>query len=82
MRRTSLMAATAVLCLAMAPSVAARADAFYTVRCLDADGNPSVAESVDAHAIEQGGKLGAIATFNANNPTGLVCWAEGPFTNS
>ena len=80
MRRIGLIAAAAVLCLATAPSVMGRADVFYTVHCLDPDGNPTVNESVDAHAIEQGGKLGAIANFDANNPKGWFCWAEGPFT--
>ena len=35
----------------------------------------AAAESVDAHAIEQGGKLGAIDNFNANHE-GWFCWAE------
>ena len=57
-----------------------RADTYYTVHCTDPDGNAVVAESVDARAIEQGGKRDAIKNFNDNHP-GWNCWPEGPFTN-
>ena len=69
--------------LAAVPIVAAspgRADTFYTVNCIDPDGNHVLAESVDAHAIERGGKLGAIQRFTRAQP-GWTCWAEGPFHN-
>ena len=83
MRKLALAAAAGALILATAPSALAgpnRADSYYTVHCFDPVGNPSVAESVDAHAIEQGGKGGAIENFNASHP-GWSCWAEGPFNN-
>jgi hypothetical protein len=83
MRKLVLASAVGALLLATAPSAAAgpnRADSHYTVHCIDPDGNPTVNESVDARAIEQGGKLGAIANFNANHD-GWTCWAEGPFNN-
>ena len=81
MRMLVLAAAAGALVLATAPSTLAgpnRADSYYTVHCTDPDGSPTVNESVDAHAIEQGGKLGAIANFNANHE-GWTCWVEGPF---
>jgi hypothetical protein len=46
--------------------------------CTDPGGHDVVAESVDARAIEQGGKQHAIDLFNANHP-GWSCWADGPF---
>jgi hypothetical protein len=46
--------------------------------CTDPSGADVVAESVDAHAIEQGGKDHAIELFNANHP-GWSCEAKGPF---
>jgi hypothetical protein len=76
-----LALAAALLASAAPASLAAnRVDRYYTVMCTDAQGNLSEAESVDARAIEQGGKLQAIANFNENNPFGMYCWAEGPFT--
>ena len=80
MRKLALAAAVGALALATAPSALAgpnRADTYYTVHCTDPDGNPTVNESVDAHAIEQGGKRGAIANFNAHHE-GWTCWVEGP----
>ena len=76
-------AAVGALALATAPSALAgpdRADPYYTVRCTDPSGNPTVNESVDAHAIEQGGKLAAIGNFNANHE-GWTCWVVGPFSD-
>ena len=81
MRKLAFAAAVGTLVLATAPSAWAgpsRADSYYTVHCTDPDGNPTVNESVDAHAIEQGGKLDAIANFNDNHE-GWSCWVEGPF---
>jgi hypothetical protein len=81
MRKLVLAAAAGALILATAPAAFAgpnRADPYYTVHCFDPGGNPTVNESVDAKAIEQGGKLGAIANFNDNHE-GWTCWAEGPF---
>jgi hypothetical protein len=75
MKRFATLAATVVILLATAPAVFAREDAYYTVVC--DDGNTY--ESVDAHAIEQGGKVGAIDNFSTKTPLGLTCWPEGPF---
>lgn len=75
MKRIATLAATLCLLLATAPAALARSDAYYTVVCND--GNSY--ESVDAHAIEQGGKAGAIDNFSTNTPLGLTCWPEGPF---
>jgi hypothetical protein len=82
MRRLVIAVAVGTLVLAAAPSALAgpkRADSYYTVMCIDPGGNLTEAESVDARAIEQGGKDHAIDLFNANHP-GWSCWAEGPFT--
>ena len=82
MRKLALVAAVGTLVLASAPSALAgpnRADSYYTVFCTDPDGNHVQAESVDAHAIEQGGKDHAIALFNANHP-GWSCEAKRPLT--
>jgi len=78
MKTFAAIAASAALALILAAPAAAgekRNDAYYTVHCIDPDGTPTVNESVDAHAIEQGGKLGAIANFNASHE-GWFCWAE------
>lgn len=83
MRRLAIAAAVGALVLATAPSALAgpkRADSFYTVMCIDPNGNETEAESVDARAIEQGGKAHAIELFNANHP-GWFCWAKGPFNS-
>ena len=58
MKRFTTLAATTLLILATAPAAMARDDAYYTVIC---DGISY--ESVDAHAIEQGGKLAAVLHF-------------------
>ena len=47
--------------------------------CIDPDGNLITAESVDAHAIEQGGKLMGSAHWGSAHPD-YDCWVEGPFT--
>jgi hypothetical protein len=59
---------------------AGRADTFYTFVCIDPDGNVVTAESVDAHAIEQGGKLMGSANWAAAHPD-YDCHVEGPFEN-
>jgi hypothetical protein len=82
MRKLVLVAAVAALVLTSASSALAgpnRADSYYTVMCTDPGDQEVVAESVDARAIEQGGKAHAIELFNANHP-GWSCWAAGPFT--
>jgi hypothetical protein len=56
-----------------------RADSYYTVHCI-VGGIEVLAESVDARAIEQGGKNHGIDNFNANHPD-WFCWPEGPFSN-
>jgi hypothetical protein len=72
MKKLATLAASVILLLATAPVALARADGYYTVVC--SDGNSY--ESVDAHAIEQGGKSGAIENFSTKTPLGLTCWAE------
>ncbi len=81
MRKLVLAAAVGALVLTSAPSALAgpnRADRYYTVNCIDPNDQQVMAESVDARAIEQGGKGQAIDNFNANHPA-WFCWAEGPF---
>ena len=83
MRKLVLAAAVGASVLAAAPSALAgpnRADSYYTVVCTDPDGQAVVAESVDARAIEQGGKAHAIELFNANHP-GWSCEKTGPFNS-
>ena len=72
MKRLITAAAATLLMLATAPAALARADAYYTVVC---DGVSY--ESVDAHAIEQGGKDDAVAHFGEKH--GVDCGLEGPF---
>ena len=67
MKRFATLAATLCLFLATAPAVSARADAYYTVVC---DGISY--ESVDAHAIEQGGKLAAVLHFGEKHDMNCV----------
>ena len=83
MRLVSALAIACGLLLAATPAVLAapgRADMFYTFKCIDPDGNPITAESVDAHAIEQGGKLMGSAQWESAHPD-YECWVEGPFSN-
>jgi hypothetical protein len=79
MRTRAALTAACVLLLATAPAALARADTFYTFMCIDPDGNLITAESVDAHAIEQGGKLMGSAHWGSAHPD-YDCWVEGPFT--
>ena len=72
MKRLSIVVGALALTLAIAPAALARADAYYTVVC---DGISY--ESVDAHAIEQGGKDDAVAHFGETH--GMDCGLEGPF---
>jgi hypothetical protein len=72
MKRLSFVVGALLVSLASAPVAAARADAFYTVVC---DGVSY--ESVDAHAIDQGGKDAAVAHFGEKH--GMDCGLEGPF---
>jgi len=72
MKRLSIVVGALALTLAIAPAALARADAYYTVVC---DGISY--ESVDAHAIEQGGKDDAVAHFGEKH--GMDCGLEGPF---
>jgi hypothetical protein len=83
MRLVSALAIASVVLLGAAPAVLAapgRADTFYTFRCIDPDGNLITAESVDARAIEQGGKLMGSANWELAHPD-YDCWVEGPFSN-
>ena len=66
------LAVTTVLVLATAPAALARDEVYYTVVC---DGVSY--ESVDAHAIEQGGKLDAVLHFGAKHE--MDCRVDGPF---
>jgi hypothetical protein len=72
MKRLSIIVATLGLVLASAPAALARADAYYTVVC---DGVSY--ESVDAHAVDQGGKDDAVAQFGEKH--GMSCSLDGPF---
>jgi hypothetical protein len=72
MKRIATLAATTLLVLAAAPATMARADAYYTVVC---DGVSY--ESVDATAIEQGGKRAAVLAFGEKH--GMDCDVVGPF---
>jgi hypothetical protein len=72
MKRLSIVVGALALTLAIAPAALARADAYYTVVC---DGISY--ESVDVHAIEQGGKDDAVAHFGEKH--GMDCGLEGPF---
>ena len=66
-------AAATLLVLATVPSALARADAYYTVVCDDV-----AYESVDARAVDQGGKDDAVAWFGEKHET--VCQLAGPFS--
>lgn len=86
MRKVLTLLLVSAALAAAAPTTASatsqgRHDRYYTVMCLTDTGDTVAAESVDARAIERGGKLGAIANFSANFPLGWSCWAEGPFSN-
>ena len=72
MKRSAAVVLAVLLVLATAPTVFARADSYYTVVC---DG--VAYESVDAHAIDQGGKGEAVAHFGAKH--GMDCTLAGPF---
>lgn len=72
MKRITALAATTLLIFATAPAVLGREDAYYLVVC---DG--VWYESVDARAIEQGGKDDAVAHFGEKH--GMDCGLEGPF---
>jgi hypothetical protein len=83
MRKLALFLTAGVVLLTSASAAAAstpRSDSYYEVWCTDSDGNLTQAESVDAHAVELGGKDGAIALFSQNYPFGWTCWPVGPFT--
>ncbi|MFL5769414.1 MAG: hypothetical protein ACJ765_04990 [Chloroflexota bacterium] len=72
MKRLSFVVGALLVSLAAAPAASARTDAYYTVVC---DGVSY--ESVDAHAIEQGGKEDAVAHFGEKH--GMDCRLDGPF---
>jgi hypothetical protein len=72
MKRLTILTTTLLLVLATAPAAMARADAYYTVVC---DGVSY--ESVDATAIEQGGKRAAVLAFGEKH--GMDCDVVGPF---
>ena len=83
MKTLAAMMVTAMWLFAAVPAVLAapgRADTFYTFVCIDPDGNLITAESVDARAIEQGGKLMGSAQWEAAHPD-YDCHVEGPFEN-
>ena len=62
-------------------ALAQRADRYYQVVCFDEQGQRFEAESVDAHAVEQGGKGHAVELFSQNYPFRLTRSLEGPFTS-
>jgi hypothetical protein len=77
-----LVVSTALAVWAPGPASAkgqGRQDAYYEVWCTTDTGELVQAESVDAHAIEQGGKGHAIENFNEHYPFGWTCWPVGPF---
>ncbi len=83
MRLVRALATACVVLLTAVPAALAapgRADTFYTFNCIDPDGNLVTAESVDAHAIEQGGKLMGSAHWELAHPD-YDCWVEGPFSS-
>jgi hypothetical protein len=83
MKRLALSLAAGSMLFAWAPAVAAatpRADAYYEVWCTDSDDNVVQSESVDARAVERGGKAHAVALFSQNYPFGWTCRLVGPFT--
>ena len=71
-RLITAAASTTLLMLVTVPASLGRADAYYTVVC---DGVSY--ESVDARAIERGGKDDAVAHFGEKH--GMDCGLEGPF---
>jgi hypothetical protein len=78
MRKILILALACVAMVTTAGSAFAgekRADSYYTVMCYDPTGALVEAESVDAHAIEQGGKRHAIDLFNDNHPD-WYCWPK------
>ena len=72
MKRSMTVTAIALIVLATAPAAFARAEPYYSVVC-----HGITYESVDAHAIEQGGKDDAVAHFGAKH--GMDCTLAGPF---
>jgi len=81
MKSLAAIAASVALVLALAAPAAAgekRNDTYYTAHCTDPAGNEVDAESVDAHAIEQGGKVAAIQHWLRAHPD-WACTIEGPF---
>ena len=72
MKRLSILATTLFLVLTSAPAALARAEAYYTVMC---DG--VAYESVDARAVDLGGKDNAVALFSEK--LGVDCRLAGPF---
>jgi hypothetical protein len=74
MKRFALLTATMLFVLTTAPVAMARADAYYTVVC---DGVRY--ESVDALAVEQGGKAAAVADFGEKHD--MDCRLDGPFAD-
>ena len=74
MRKLVFAAVVGALVLASAPAALAgpnRADAYYTVHCIDPDGNPTVNESVDAHASSR-------AASSTRSPTSTTTTRAGP----
>jgi hypothetical protein len=78
MRKIAVPVVVGILALGLTPTALAatpRADAYYVVVC-----NGSEYESVDAHAVELGGKDHAVYLFSQHYPFGLECALQGPFT--
>ena len=78
MKKIAVPLIAGILALGFTPSASAatpRADRYYVVVC-----NGTEYESVDAHAVELGGKAYAVALFSQHYPFDLQCSLEGPFT--
>lgn len=76
MRKIVVIVSASATLIATAGSAFAgekRADTYYRVMCYDPTGALVQAESVDAHAIDQGGKRHAIDLFNAHH-SDWFCW--------
>jgi hypothetical protein len=78
---STILGAAMLLPASAATADTPRVDRYYTVVCFDpADPETAIeAESIDAHAIEQGGKKHAIELFSQNYPFHLDCTWTGPF---
>jgi hypothetical protein len=78
MKRIAVPLVAGILALGFTPSAFAatpRADRYYVVVC-----NGTEYESVDAHAVELGGKALAVSLFSEHYPFQLQCSLQPRFT--